>query len=218
MTEIALLHIESLPTPSSGGTDDLHKIETLLQQAMRQVEIESRMVAELLDVSRMEMQQFELSLQRCNLISIVQQVVTSQQVASTHRIELVLPSQSEVPVMADADRIEQALTNYLTNAFKYSPADGEVSVHLNVEGEMARVSVRDQGPGLTLEQQQRVWDRFYRTETVRHSGTDVGLGLGLHIVLSIIAQHQGQVGVESRPGQGATFWFMLPLADEPNQA
>jgi signal transduction histidine kinase len=93
-----------------------------------------------------------------------------------------------------------------------------VSVHLNIEGEMARVSVHDQGPGLTLEQQQRVWDRFYRTETARHSGADVGLGLGLHIVLSIIAQHQGQVGVESRPGQGATFWFMLPLADEPNQA
>lgn len=218
MIEIAQLHIESLPTPSSGGTDDLRKIETLLQQAQRQVEIETRLVAELLDVSRIEMQQFELSLQRCNLVSIVQQVVASQQVASTHRIELVLPSQAEVPVMADADRIEQALTNYLTNAFRYSPADGVVSVHLNVEGEMARVSVHDQGPGLTLEQQQRVWDRFYRTETARHSGADVGLGLGLHIVLSIIAQHQGQVGVESRPGQGATFWFMLPLADEPNQA
>ncbi|MFL5667678.1 MAG: PAS domain S-box protein [Ktedonobacteraceae bacterium] len=219
MIEIALLHVESLPTTSSIGTDDLHKIETLLQQALRQAEIETRLVAELLDVSRIEMQQFELSLQRCNLISIVQQVVASQQqVASTHRIELVLPSQSVVPVMADADRIEQALTNYLTNAFKYSPADGVVSVHLNVEREMARVSVHDQGPGLTLEQQQRVWDRFYQTGTARRSGVDVGLGLGLYIVRTIVAQHQGQVGVESRPGQGATFWFLLPLTDEPNQA
>ena len=79
---------------------------------------------------------------------------------------------------------------------------------------MARVSVRDQGPGLTLEQQQRVWDRFYQAETAGHQGSDAGLGLGLYIVRTIIAQHQGQVGVESGPGQGATFWFLLPLADE----
>ena len=80
---------------------------------------------------------------------------------------------------------------------------------------MARVSVRDQGSGLTLEQQQRVWDRFYQARAAEHQVSDGGLGLGLYIVRTIIAQHQGQVGVESCPGQGATFWFMLPLADEP---
>jgi len=68
---------------------------------------------------------------------------------------------------------------------------------------------------LTLEQQQRVWDRFYQVKDSRQQNADGGLGLGLYIVRTIIAQHQGQVGVESLPGQGATFWFMLPLADEP---
>jgi signal transduction histidine kinase len=128
-----------------------------------------------------------------------------------------LPPQLMVPVMADADRIEQALTNYLTNAFKYTPTDKVVSVRLDVEGAMARVSVNDQGPGLSSDQQQHVWERFYQAGTARRE-TDEGLGLGLHIVRTIIAQHQGRVGVESSPGQGATFWFMLPLADGTDQA
>jgi len=215
--ELALLCIERLSEASSIGTGDLlSKLEAMLQQAQRQAEMENRLVGELLDVSRMEMQKFEMSLQQCNLTTIVQQVVANQQqVAPTRRIELALPPQALVPVEADADRIEQVLTNYLTNAFRYSPADQVVRVQLSVEGVMARVSVRDKGCGLTLEQQQRVWDRFYQAETARHQGSDGGLGLGLYIVRTIIAQHQGQVGVESRPGQGATFWFMLPLADEP---
>jgi len=80
------------------------------------------------------------------------------------------------------------------------------------------VSVRDQGPGLTEEQQQRVWERFYQVAAPGHHGPDRGLGLGLAIAKTIIEQHQGQVGVESAPGRGSTFWFSLPLADGSNQA
>jgi len=217
--ELALLYVERLAGASLlGASDLLSALEAMLQQAQRQAEIETRLIAELLDMARMETQKFELSLQLCNLVTIVQQVVANQQqVVPTRRIELVLPPQTLVPVMADADRIEQVLTNYLTNAFKYSPPDQAVWVRLSVEGLMVQVSVRDQGPGLTEEQQHHVWDRFYRTETARHRSSNEGLGLGLYIVRTIIAQHQGQVGVESRPGQGATFWFLLPLADEPTQ-
>jgi signal transduction histidine kinase len=219
--ELALMCVERLSGLSSLGMDDLlSNLETMLQQAQRQAEIETRLVAELLDMSRMETPKFELSLQRCNLITIVQQVVTNQQqVAPTRHLELALPPQAQVPVVADADRIQQVLTNYLTNAFKYSSPDQVVWVRLCVEGCTARVSVRDQGPGLTLEQQQRVWDRFYQAESAMFQAPDGGgLGLGLYIVRTIIAQHQGQVGVESCPGQGATFWFLLPLADEAARA
>jgi len=217
--ELALLCVERLSGASLMSTGDLlGTLDAMLRQAQRQAEIETRLVAELLDMSRMEMQKFDLSLQACNLASIVQQVVVNQQqVAPTRRIELAMPPQALVPVVADADRIEQVLTNYLVNAFKYSSPDRAVWVQLSVEGLMVRVSVRDQGPGLTLEQQQRVWDRFYQAETAGHQGSDAGLGLGLYIARTIIAQHQGQVGVESCHGQGATFWFLLPLADEPVQ-
>jgi PAS domain S-box-containing protein len=217
--ELALLCLERLSVHASQETASLlSNLENILQQTLRQTELEARLVSELLDVSRMEAQHFEICLQPCNLVTLVQRVVANQQqVAPTRCIELVLPEQDQVPVMADADRIEQVLTNYLTNAFKYSPADQPVQVCLSVEGYAARVRVRDRGPGLTAEEQQRIWDRFYQIKTARRQGTDGGLGLGLYIVRTIIAQHQGQVGVESCPGHGATFWFLLPLADEPPQ-
>jgi len=75
-----------------------------------------------------------------------------------------------------------------------------------------RLLVRDQGPGLSLPEQKRVWERFYRVPGIGvQNGSEVGLGLGLAICHYIIVEHGGMVGVESVPGQGATFWFTLPI-------
>ena len=217
--ELALLHIELRPdslAPEAEGL--LSQVEKVLKRASGQVEIEARLVEELLDVSRLEMHKFELSLQRENLFTIVLETVANQQTARARNIELILPPDELVPVIADAGRIEQVLTNYLTNALKYTPVEQAVSVHLEVEASVARVSVRDQGPGLTPEQQQRVWERFYQAAAPGLRGPDRGLGLGLAIAKAIIEQHQGQVGVESAPGRGSTFWFTVPLADGLIQA
>jgi len=218
--DLALLCSDLFPRPLSPEAEQLlDKMETGLKRAMGQVEVETRLVEELLEVSRLELLKFELSLQRENLITIVQETVTNQQQAArTRHIELVLPPEEQVPVLADAGRIGQALTNYLTNALKYAPVDQPISVRLEVTGTVARVSVRDQGPGLTPEQQQRVWERFYQVAAPDRQGPDGGLGLGLAIARAIIEQHQGQVGVESAPGQGSTFWFTVPLADGLIQA
>ncbi len=219
LIELALLHIElrsSSLAPEAEGL--INRIERVLKRASEQVEIEARLVEELLDVSRLEMHKFELSLQRENLVTIVQETVANQQAARARNIELILPPDELVPVIADAGRIEQVLTNYLTNALKYTPVEQVVSVHLEAEVSVARVSVRDQGPGLTPEQQQRVWERFYQAAAPGLRGPDRGLGLGLAIAKAIIEQHQGQVGVESVPGRGSTFWFTVPLADGLIQA
>ena len=214
--EIAMLLMRKYRSSPTPRIDDLLlQAEQLLEQACGQIDMETRMVEDLLDASRLEVHQFEMSLQRENLVTIVQEVVTNQQqVAHTRRIELTLPHNQVVPVMADAGRIRQVLTNYLTNALKYSPADRPISVCLETTADMARVLVHDQGPGLTPEQQQHVWERFYQANTPRHYGADGGLGLGLPIAKAIIEQHRGQVGVESLPGQGSTFWFTLKLADD----
>ena len=214
LIELALMQIELRPRSLPPEAEKLiNQIEKVLKRADGQVEIETRLVEELLEVSRLERYQFDLSLRPENLVTIVQETVANQQQAArTHWIELILPSEEVVPVLADAGRIGQVLTNYLTNALKYAPVDQPVSVRLEVEASFARVSVRDQGPGLTAEQQHRVWERFYQVAAPGRHGPDGGLGLGLAIARTIIEQHQGQVGVQSAPGQGSTFWFTLPLA------
>jgi len=194
-------------------------METGLKRAMGQVEVETSLVEELLEVTRLELHQFELSVHPENLVTIVQETVANQQQAApTRQIELVLPPEEVVPVLVDAGRIGQVLTNYLTNALKYAPVDQPVSVHLEIAGNFTRVSVRDQGPGLTPEQRQRVWERFYQVAAPGLRGPDRGLGLGLAIARAIVEQHHGQVGVESPPGEGSTFWFTLPLAAGSIQA
>ena len=181
---------------------------------MGQVEVETSLVEELLEVTRLELHQFELSVHPENLVTIVQETVANQQQAvPTRHIELVLSADEVVPVLVDAGRVGQALTNYLINAFKYGPIDQVVSVRLEVEASSARVSVQDQGPGLTPEQQQRVWERFYQVAAPGHQGPEGGLGLGLAIARAIVEQHHGQVGVQSAPGHGSTFWFSLTLAE-----
>ena len=97
--------------------------------------------------------------------------------------------------------------------------DRPVDVQLNKEEKMVRVLVRDEGPGLTPSEQERIWERFYQVEGIkRQRGSSVGLGLGLYICREIVEQHQGGVGVESIKGKGSTFWFTLPLAEEDHDA
>jgi signal transduction histidine kinase len=122
----------------------------------------------------------------------------------------------EVRVHADADRLGQVIANYLTNALKYSPPARPVAVRVQLEGAVVRVQVRDQGPGLTHEQQRDIWERYRRVPGVAVQDAPHpaggGLGLGLYISRAIIAEHGGAVGVGSRPGEGSTFWFALPVA------
>jgi PAS domain S-box-containing protein len=220
LIELALMQIDLRPRPLPPEAEGLlGQIEKMLKRADRQVEVETRLVEELLEVTRLEMRKFELSLHPENLVTIVQETVANQQQAArTRQIKLVLPPDEVIPIIADAGRVGQVLTNFLVNALKYAPLDQPVSVRLEVEASSARVSVRDQGMGLTPEQQQRVWERFYQVAAPGHQGPDGGLGLGLAIARAIVEQHHGQVGVESAPGQGSTFWFTLPLANEPIQS
>jgi signal transduction histidine kinase len=117
-----------------------------------------------------------------------------------------------VPIEADPDRIGQVVTNYLTNALRYSAEDRPVEVGVRVDGQGGCVWVRDQAPGLPPEECERIWERFYRAPDIAiQDGSGVGLGIGLFICKSIVEQHQGQVGVQSTRGVGSTFWFRLPL-------
>jgi len=194
-------------------SNKLKLLEELLDRAERQVRLQNRLVGDLLDVSRIQANKIELNMELCDLAGIVREAVQDQRQLSLSRtISLNLPEEETIPVVADADRVGQVVTNYLTNALKYSVADRPVEVSLEIEDKMARISVRDEGPGLSAEEQQYIWERFHQVERIKvQSGSSGGLGLGLHICRTIIEGHQGQVGVQSAPGEGSIFWFTLPL-------
>ena len=195
-------------------------LHQLFQRADIQAELLNRLVNDLVDVSRIHAGKLRMNLARCDLTTVVSNAVYGQQqIASTRSISLHLPTNmGAVSVFADADRIGQVVTNYLTNALKYSKPERAVAVFLSIEGGVARVEVRDEGPGLSHEQVEHIWERFYQVQGITvQSGSSVGLGIGLHICHTIISSHGGQVGIESSPGQGSTFWFTLPLCEAQSE-
>lgn len=200
--------------PQQALVDALQPIQDLLERTGGHMERLSRLVVDLLDVSRIRAGKLELRVAPCNLDDLLREVIEEQrQMASGRAIYLRLPAASQRPavVLADADRIRQVVTNYLTNALKYSRADQYVTVRLHSDGEWARVSVQDHGPGIPTAEQRRVWERFYRVAGSQAFSGGVGLGLGLYISRAIIEQHQGRVGVRNGRGNGAIFWFALQL-------
>jgi signal transduction histidine kinase len=114
-------------------------------------------------------------------------------------------------LVGDRDRLGQVLTNFLSNAIKYSPAGGEVAVTTEAEAGGVTVCVRDRGIGIPADEVPRVFDRFYRGSGEKE-GTYPGLGLGLYISAAIVRRHGGRVWAESAEGEGATFCFRVPLA------
>ena len=187
-----------------------------LDRTERQVGMQNRLVRDLLDVSRIHADRLELHPELCDLATLVREVVEDQHYLTPQRtLELSIDTPDEILVLADADRIRQVVSNYLSNALKYSEASKPVRISTDLLDTQVRVSVHDEGPGLTPEQQQRIWERFYRAPGIEvRTGSGVGLGLGLHISRTIIERHDGQLGVQSNPTHGSTFWFTLPLAEQ----
>ncbi|MBX7252089.1 MAG: hypothetical protein K1X50_08895 [Candidatus Promineofilum sp.] len=115
-------------------------------------------------------------------------------------------------VTGDQDRLVQAVTAFTSNALRYTPDGGCIAVGLARENESIRVSVTDTGPGIPAEALSNVFERFYRADQGRARLSDGGgSGLGLAVARSIIEAHGGRIGAHSPPGQGATFWFSLPV-------
>lgn len=202
----------------AGEAHPLTLIHKLLERAERQINVQSRLVNDLIDSSRIENDHLELNPIPCDLVSIIEQVVDEQRSMAPSRAIEWTTSTQHAWVLADPDRLGQVISNYLSNALKYSARNRAVSIQLKCENHMARVSVKDEGPGLSLEQQEHIWERFFRVKEIEAQGGPVtGLGLGLYICRNLIERQGGQVGVKSEPGAGAIFWFTLPLLDSTSE-
>jgi PAS domain S-box-containing protein len=192
------------------------RILGLYESADQQSRRLNRLVDDLLDVSRAQAGHLELIMGSCDLRRLVREAIQEQRKLWPGRvIELEMDEGVALPLVADADRIVQVISNYLTNALKYSDPDRPVFVLARRDGQEGYVAVRDEGPGLPEDQWERIWTRFHRVSSIEvRSSThtsQAGLGLGLYISKMIIEGQRGQVGVQSQPGKGSTFWFSLPL-------
>jgi signal transduction histidine kinase len=189
-------------------------VRLLIQHSGRSTRRLERLIGEILDVSRIISARIELDLRPVDLVKIVRDVVDEQRQMHPERA-LVLDVNSHEPLFihGDPDRIGQVVINYLSNALKYSATHLPVTIGIEATKSRASVSVRDQGVGIPQTELAHLWERFYRVADNRPQvGSQIGLGLGLYISRDIVERHGGQVGVQSIPDNGTTFWLTLPLA------
>jgi signal transduction histidine kinase len=174
-----------------------------------------RLMDDLVEATQVQADGFSLKTRPVDLGNLIQGAAVGIDVQHlSHRLTVDLPDHW-LAASADPERVHQILANLLTNAINYSPGGGEIVIRARVLGERVRVEIEDHGIGLTPEDQQQVFNRFYRAEGGRNL-REQGSGLGLAIVKDLVEAHGGQVGVTSQLGVGSTFWFTLPAADKPS--
>ncbi len=145
---------------------------------------------------------------------IAEAVDRSQLPAESKNITIVVGGRTEEKVFGDQDLLVTALRNLIDNAIRYSPANTRVGIGVRSKEGLVSISVTDQGEGLSAEDQERVFERFYRVDAARSRHTG-GTGLGLSIVKHVASNHGGEVTLWSQPGQGSTFTLRLPEMEGP---
>ncbi|MBC8075583.1 MAG: PAS domain S-box protein, partial [Chloroflexales bacterium] len=171
----------------------------------------ARQIQDLLDVSRFAAGGMRLDLSEWELQPLAEEVVAGFAAQTSSGFEFQLRFEEHMPpVRADYERARMVLTNLVSNAVKYSPAGGVIRIGARAEGEHAIAYVSDHGIGIPPEDQERIFERFYRVDN-RLRRTTQGAGLGLYLARSIVEAHGGRMWVESQVGKGSRFFFTLPL-------
>ncbi|MDH7569322.1 MAG: ATP-binding protein [Armatimonadota bacterium] len=171
-----------------------------------------RLVNDILVLARLSKgMSLELTLRPYNLKESITMVVESQR-SFTPQFEFIIDFDDSITeIVADQERIEQVVANLLSNATKYSPDGGAVTVRVTRQGEMVKVEVIDQGIGIPKEALDKMFGRLFRVESEKHKGIK-GTGLGLYLCKELIRLHGGTIGVESEYGHGSNFYFTIPIA------
>lgn len=188
--------------------EDKEPNKEYVKRALKNVNKLERLIQDLLDVSKIQSGQLELTMRDFNVDQLIDETISSMQmVTETHEI-----TREDEPgnqtITGDRQRIEQVLTNLLSNAIKYSPGERKVYVQTKKTDSELIIMVRDFGVGVPKEEQANIFERFYRTKDT--SDTILGFGLGLYICRDIVKRHQGKIWVESQK-KGSAFYFSLPF-------
>jgi signal transduction histidine kinase len=204
---LGMQSVEQLAKRGKLATTPPEHIARTLETSVRQVRRLADLVDALLDVSRIQAGKFGLTLDQVDLAQITRDVVGRLE-PDRLRANATLIVRADSPIVGrwDRSRIDQVVTNLLSNALKFG-ASKPIEILVGGDGDEATLVVKDAGIGIAAEQKDRIFEIFERAVSARHYG---GLGLGLYIVRRIVEAHQGTVRVESVPGGGATFTVRLP--------
>jgi signal transduction histidine kinase len=182
----------------------LHSLAMMETQTRRL----SRLIADLLDLSKIQAGKLTFTEETVDMDILVREVAEQLQQTSTQH-QITIEGNTSGTIVGDRERLGQVLNNLLTNAIKYSPEADRVLIRLTSTAEYLTVSVQDFGIGIPTIEQEKIFERFYRVAD-RHRQTTAGLGIGLSIAHQIIEHYEGKLWVESVEGQGSTFSFSLP--------
>jgi PAS domain S-box-containing protein len=182
------------------------KVPVLIDQANKSLHRVSILIADLLNASRMNDGQLQLNKTIFKISELIDNCCSNVRLNG----EYILHTRGnlQLSIMADADRLDQVITNFVNNAIKYAPNSKDIVIYIEELEFDVKVSVADQGPGIESAKQKHLFERYFRADNSASQSS--GLGLGLYISSEIIIKHNGRIGVESEQGIGSTFWFTLP--------
>ncbi|MBM4126828.1 MAG: heavy metal sensor histidine kinase [Nitrospira sp.] len=193
----------------------LEDYHTVLESNLEEIDRMTRIVDELLFLSRADMGAVKMELLPVSLETLVEDIHRQATLLGQDRtIAVVLGAMMPARVQGDELRLRELLLNLVENAVKYSNPKGTVTISLMTDGQQAIVSVTDQGIGIAPDDQHKIFNRFFRTDEAR-AHTKKGTGLGLAICSWIAETHKGRISVQSELGRGSTFTVTLPLAPHP---
>lgn len=183
----------------------------VLQESIEAIKNESENMKELIDkllfLARHDKETFVLQKEEFSLSEMLQEIAKETQIIdSSHKVSYNITK--EVTILADRNRIKQAIRIFIDNAIKYTPPDGEISINIGEEDDFLAIIIKDTGIGMTKEELRHIFDRFYRSEQSR-SKEKGGHGLGLAIAKIIILSHGGKIKVKSKLGEGSEFIILL---------
>ncbi|MBS7565452.1 PAS domain S-box protein [Mucilaginibacter sp. Bleaf8] len=190
---------------------NMQSIYPFIEKAGKQTGRLTALVDDLLDVTRIHAGKMMFNYSWFNAGEVFRECIEdTQSHIPTHKI--IIKGDAEAHIHADKHRLEQVITNLITNAIKYSPDADQVIFTNEVKDGMLKVSVQDFGIGIPADKKDFVFDRFFRVQESSHKFS--GLGLGLYITSEIIRRHEGVIGVESAENKGSTFWFYIPVHEK----
>lgn len=175
----------------------------------KQLDRLTRLINDFFELSKLQSGKITLKKEFFGVDDFVQDVIETMQITHKKR-KFILKGHSNSVVYADKDKIEQILLNFITNALKFSPDDGEIIIHLAADPLKVTIGVQDYGKGIHPKFHKKIFERFFQIE--QNAKQKNGLGIGLAITSAIVKAHAGRVWVNSKLGKGSTFYFTLPVS------